>query len=69
MLFHFRCALPDRVASEAKKTLAKYMVSGADADIIADAVGDAFAAHYSGDENPDEKRVLCYTPRFKGLLY
>jgi len=37
------------VMLEAKNTLLQYRVSEQDADIIADAVGDAFAAHYSGD--------------------
>jgi hypothetical protein len=36
---------------EAWKTLKKYKASDADADYIADAVGDAFNAHYSGDED------------------
>ncbi|MCL2812194.1 MAG: metallophosphoesterase [Clostridia bacterium] len=40
------------VMLEAKNTLLKYRVSEQDADIIADAVGDAFAAHYSGDADP-----------------
>jgi len=40
---------------EALRTLKKYRVSGKDADFIADAVGDAFAAHYSGDENPAQR--------------
>ncbi|MCL2695815.1 MAG: metallophosphoesterase [Clostridiales bacterium] len=40
------------VVLEAYKTLKKYKVSDADADLIADAVGDAFTAHYSGDEDP-----------------
>jgi len=38
------------VVLEAVKTLNKYLVSGTDADIISNAVGDAFSAHYSGDE-------------------
>jgi len=40
------------VMLEAASTLRKYKVSEKDIAIIADAVGDAFAAHYSGDENP-----------------
>ena len=40
------------VMLEAANTLRKYKVSEKDIDIIADAVGDAFSAHYSGDENP-----------------
>ncbi|MCL1896398.1 MAG: metallophosphoesterase [Clostridiales bacterium] len=39
------------VMLEARKTLKKYKASDADADYIADAVGDAFTAHYSGDED------------------
>ena len=46
------------VKKEAFATLKKFMVSDADADLIADAVGDAFAAHYSGDENPALRPVL-----------
>jgi hypothetical protein len=37
---------------EAVAVLRKYKVSGKDADFIAGAIGDAFSAHYSGDENP-----------------
>jgi len=44
-----RAFVKQTVELEAKGTLKKYMVSEKDADIIADAVGDAFAAHYSGD--------------------
>ncbi|MDR0448402.1 MAG: metallophosphoesterase [Treponema sp.] len=40
------------VMLEAAKVLRKYKVSEKDADYIANAVGDAFTAHYSGDENP-----------------
>ena len=40
------------VMLEAASTLRKFRVSEKDTAIIADAVGDAFAAHYSGDENP-----------------
>ena len=39
------------VILEAAKVLRKYNVSEKDIAIIADAVGDAFNAHYSGDEN------------------
>ena len=46
------------VVSEAINTLNKYKVSGGNADYIADAVGDAFAAHYSGDENPADRPVF-----------
>jgi hypothetical protein len=40
------------VMLEAISTLKKYKVSDKDSAYIADAVGDAFNAHYSGDENP-----------------
>jgi len=40
------------VVLEALDTLKKYKVSGKDADYIADAVGEAFTAHYFGDEDP-----------------
>jgi hypothetical protein len=40
------------VVLEAISTLKKYKVSDKDAAFIADAVGDAFNVHYSGDENP-----------------
>ena len=46
------------VVLEAFNTLKKYRVSDKDAEYIADAVGDAFVAHYKGDENPDERAVL-----------
>ncbi|MCL2096163.1 MAG: metallophosphoesterase [Oscillospiraceae bacterium] len=46
------------VMLEAINTLKKYNVSDKDSDIIADAVGDAFAAHYAGDENPDFRPFL-----------
>ena len=45
----------DTVMLEAHKTLKKYKASDADADYIADAVGDAFNAHYSGDEDESLK--------------
>ena len=38
------------VMLEAVKILRKYMVSGKDAAYIADAIGDAYVAHYAGDE-------------------
>ena len=40
------------VMHEALGTLKKYKVRDKDAGHIANAVGDAFSAHYSGDENP-----------------
>jgi len=40
------------VMLEALRTLGKYKVREKDADHIAEAVGDAFSAHYSGDEDP-----------------
>ena len=40
------------VMLEALGVLRKYKVPAQDADYIANAVGDAFTAHYSGDENP-----------------
>ena len=46
------------VIGEAKATLNKYFVKGKDADIISDAVGDAFLAHYAGDENPADMPVI-----------
>jgi len=46
------------VVLEAQKTLANYFVSGTDADIISNAVGDAFNAHYSGDEDPSLRPPL-----------
>jgi hypothetical protein len=39
------------VKLEALETLKKYRVTGRNADLIAEAVGDAFAAHYAGDED------------------
>ena len=47
-----RAFVKKTVKLEAIKTLKQYKVSDKDADYIADAVGDAFSAHYSGDENP-----------------
>jgi len=46
------------VMLEAANTLRRYKVSEKDTAIIADAVGDAFAAHYSGDENPELRPPL-----------
>ncbi|MCL2806314.1 MAG: metallophosphoesterase [Treponema sp.] len=46
------------VMLEAANTLRKYKVSEKDIAIIADAVGDAFAAHYSGDEDPSLRPAL-----------
>ncbi len=46
------------VVLEAKKTLGNYFVGGEDAEIIGDAVGDAFTAHYSGDEDPAKRPAL-----------
>ena len=43
------------VMNEAFNTLKKYKVSDKDAEYIADAIGDAFTAHYSGDEVLSEK--------------
>ena len=40
------------VMLEAEGVLRKYKVSVKDANYIANAVGDAFTAHYAGDENP-----------------
>ena len=40
------------VALEAAGVLKKYKVSDKDTVYIADTVGDAYAAHYEGDENP-----------------
>ena len=46
------------VMKEAAATLKKYFVSDKDAAVIAGAVGDAFAAHYSGDEDPAQRPPL-----------
>ena len=43
------------VVLEAYNTLKKYKVSDKDSDYIADAVGDGFVAHYSGDEVAADK--------------
>ncbi|MDR3020628.1 MAG: hypothetical protein LBU66_06975, partial [Treponema sp.] len=43
---------------EAASVLKKYFVSKKDTAIIADAVGDAFTAHYFGDENPSLRPPL-----------
>jgi len=47
-----RAFVKKTVMLEAVKVLKNYKVSAKDADYIADAVGDAFDAHYAGDENP-----------------
>jgi 3',5'-cyclic AMP phosphodiesterase CpdA len=41
----------ETIYKEAIKTLKGYFVTGSDADYIANAVTDAFIAHYNGDEN------------------
>jgi hypothetical protein len=46
------------VMNEAIKTLRKYKTSVKDAEYIADHVGDAFDAHYAGDENPALRPVF-----------
>ena len=46
------------VMLEAANVLKKFNVSQRNIDIITDAVGDAFTAHYSGDENPSLRKVL-----------
>jgi hypothetical protein len=46
------------VMMEAADVLARYRVSAKDTDIITDAVGDAFVAHYNGDENPAFRTVV-----------
>lgn len=43
---------------EAFDTLKRYRVSDKDSDIIADAVSDAFIAHYYGDEDPSQRPEL-----------
>ena len=54
------------VAIEAKNILKGYYLSDKDADYIADMVGDAFVAHYSGDEDIarriplDERRLSLW---------
>ena len=47
-----RAFVKSTVMIEARSVLKKYGASNKDADYLADAVGDAFDAHYSGDENP-----------------
>jgi len=47
-----RAFVKKTVMLEAVKVLRGYKVSAKDADYIANAVGDAFDAHYAGDENP-----------------
>ncbi|MCL2441655.1 MAG: metallophosphoesterase [Treponema sp.] len=46
------------VILEAANVLRRYRVSEKDIIIIADAVGDAFAAHYAGDENPALRKPI-----------
>ncbi|MCL2720839.1 MAG: metallophosphoesterase [Treponema sp.] len=46
------------VMLEAASVLKKYFVSDKDTAIITDAVGDAFTAHYNGDEDPTLRPVL-----------
>jgi hypothetical protein len=46
------------VMMEAASVLRKYKVSEKDIIIITDAVGDAFNAHYNGDENPSLRPAL-----------
>jgi predicted nucleic acid-binding protein len=46
------------VVQEAFATLKGYKVSDKDAEYIADAVGDAFVAHYKGDEDAAARPVL-----------
>jgi hypothetical protein len=40
------------VMIEARGVLKKFKASDKDADYLSDAIGDAYSAHYSGDENP-----------------
>jgi len=53
------------VMLEAKGVLKRYKVSDRDSDYIADAVGDAFNAHYSGDEDLSLRPV--FNPSQLGL--
>jgi hypothetical protein len=46
------------VMLEAAEVLKKYKVSEKDIAIITDAVGDAFNAHYSGDEDPSLEKTV-----------
>ncbi len=46
------------VVSEAYNTLKKYYVSDTDAEYISNLVGEAFIAHYSGDENVNLKSMV-----------
>jgi len=49
------------VMLEAENILRRFKVSENDIAVIADAVGDAFVAHYSGDENPAlQKKIDTY---------
>ena len=57
------------VMLEAASVLRRFKVSESDIAIIADAVGDAFAAHYRGDENPSlRKEVDTYKLSFWGRI-
>jgi predicted MPP superfamily phosphohydrolase len=57
------------VMMEAAKVLRKFKVSESDIAVIADAVGDAFAAHYSGDENPAlQKKIDTYKMSLWGRI-
>ncbi|MDR0221215.1 MAG: metallophosphoesterase [Lachnospiraceae bacterium] len=53
-----RAFVKELIMLEARNILKEYNVSDADADIIADAVGDAFVAHYNGEEDPSERLPL-----------
>ena len=46
------------VMLETIRILKKYKVSDKDAAYLADAVGDAFTAHYKGDENPNARPLF-----------
>ncbi len=46
------------VVLEAFATLKKYLVSDEDANYIANLVGDAFVAHYSGNEDPSQRIMV-----------
>ena len=47
-----RAFVKQTVMIEARSVLKEYWASNKDADYLADAVGDAFDAHYAGDEDP-----------------
>ena len=46
------------VKSEARRTLKKFKASDKDADYIAEAVGEAFVAHYAGDEDESLRKPI-----------